>query len=1186
MSSLKKYKKVKYLGRGSYGAAILVELKANPAQKFVIKEIVIGHLKESEQAAARKEAEVLHQMNHSNIVMYIESFIESSKLYIVMEHADGGDLSDSIKKKKAASQIWPEQEVMRIFVQICLALKHVHDRNILHRDLKSQNVFLTSKGIVKLGDFGIAKVLDASEDQARTQIGTPYYLSPEICESRPYGRQSDIWSLGVVLYELVALELPFQASSLPGLIHKIISSEPNWTPFVKSYSPGLQTLTQRLLSKKHDERPNIKDVIQTDVTKTHISKLLSHTINLGKGGSIAAAGGASKDTSEERLSPDMDAEEADRRLEEERARIRDSSKEKEKNDALVQAQAERQRKHEEELELLRKKKKEGARQARVGQDTDVVIASPRGEPVRGGGGLAVERRGSVESLSSDQNSNGPRSVYDDRVNREKSLAEIREERAAAAQAVRAAGGRIVGGLDVYPSGYQRGERSSLDDDSTSAYASQAGYVPSAAPNVNPYSRVGDGGHRRVVSAERMAVRAAPPYNRENGGVAGALVHYNAANNAVSRYAPVAGHNPSQAQSAGAVSSGGEDAARQQFFANREAALQIKARVEAERRGTDIFGGGSQYSEPRERRSLEEPSAEDRIAAVRAQKERDRQKEQSERDRQVALAYEQQREEMRRVQERRQQQSHGSSRDAHVNDPFSVGNIYEEPLVEDRITAVRAQKEKERQREQAERDRLVAAAYEVQREEKRKLNEKRLQYQQVRDETESKSLVEETDEEYIRLQQRDKEAENRKKLKEIEESKLKEELALAARKQRQEAKAIRERAQKAGGAQAFNVNFDDLPADKSSITPTKYVNSEPKPLVRNREKVGPKLVEDKRAPVPIAFSQWEKDVKSDLATLEVKVDVTHEKRREKAILAADAIIGSAPKRTSSPVLPEKGKQQGEASELPGSKATVAESTSSVSTRDIDQLQGLLPKQRRGWGAPVLEISGSGGRLSPVPIRSSSEKTKPVSLPVPTALFEKEESAVDMEGEGEVVGEENVLQRLEDREQRQNQDRQQAKEILRKLRDLKRKEITTVDTSSSSSKQQKSIEISKASGKPPIGMNSETKSSVSSPIKSKEESLVAPTSRLRDSTALFELSDSDGELEKTLDRFLNKVPKRRRGVRGGERKGEDMSTSVQEDYKQSDRSSPVEDDFLEQSEVMEDKDMAGLQCALAEALMGNE
>ena len=171
---IKKYKKIKYLGKGSYGAAILVELKGNPSQKFVIKEIVVGHMKEAEQAAAKREAEVLHKMSHSNITMYVDSFIENSKLYIVMEHADGGDLSNAISTRRTAGKRWSEDEVMRIFVQICLALNHVHDRNILHRDLKSQNIFLTLKGVVKLGDFGIAKVLDTSEDQARYSISILY----------------------------------------------------------------------------------------------------------------------------------------------------------------------------------------------------------------------------------------------------------------------------------------------------------------------------------------------------------------------------------------------------------------------------------------------------------------------------------------------------------------------------------------------------------------------------------------------------------------------------------------------------------------------------------------------------------------------------------------------------------------------------------------------------------------------------------------------------------------------------------------------------------------------------------------------------------------------------------------------------------------------------------------------------
>jgi NIMA (never in mitosis gene a)-related kinase len=241
-----KYRKIKVLGKGSYGSALLVELKANPIKKFVVKEIAIGHLKPAEQKAAKSEADVLHQMSHSNITMYVESFVEGSKLYIVMEHADGGDLTAAIQRRKQLSKRYPEEELMRIFVQICLALKHVHDQNILHRDLKSQNIFLTQQGVVKLGDFGIAKVLDSSGDQARTQIGTPYYLSPEICENKPYGSKSDVWSLGVVLYELATLEMPFQAQSLPALVMRICGSEPSYSKIQATYSSALVDLVSVL----------------------------------------------------------------------------------------------------------------------------------------------------------------------------------------------------------------------------------------------------------------------------------------------------------------------------------------------------------------------------------------------------------------------------------------------------------------------------------------------------------------------------------------------------------------------------------------------------------------------------------------------------------------------------------------------------------------------------------------------------------------------------------------------------------------------------------------------------------------------------------------------------------------------------------------------------------------------------
>ncbi|XP_038610880.1 serine/threonine-protein kinase Nek1 isoform X3 [Tachyglossus aculeatus] len=198
-----KYIKVQKIGEGSFGKAILVKAKENSRQ-YVIKEINISRMSKKEREESRREVAVLANMKHPNIVLYRESFEENGSLYIVMDYCEGGDLFKRINAQKGI--LFPEEQIMDWFVQICLALKHVHDRKILHRDIKSQNIFLTKDGTVQLGDFGIARVLNSTVELARTCIGTPYYLSPEICENKPYNNKSDIWALGCVLYEMCTLK--------------------------------------------------------------------------------------------------------------------------------------------------------------------------------------------------------------------------------------------------------------------------------------------------------------------------------------------------------------------------------------------------------------------------------------------------------------------------------------------------------------------------------------------------------------------------------------------------------------------------------------------------------------------------------------------------------------------------------------------------------------------------------------------------------------------------------------------------------------------------------------------------------------------------------------------------------------------------------------------------------------------
>jgi len=122
-----------------------------------------------------------------------------------MEYADGGCLCDEIKNSEPPNY-WSQEKVLDYFVQICLAIKHAHDRKILHRDIKSENIFMTKEGIIKVGDFGVSFCLNSTSSQAGTRIGTPYYLSPEIIDAKPYSFENDVWSIGVILYEMCILQ--------------------------------------------------------------------------------------------------------------------------------------------------------------------------------------------------------------------------------------------------------------------------------------------------------------------------------------------------------------------------------------------------------------------------------------------------------------------------------------------------------------------------------------------------------------------------------------------------------------------------------------------------------------------------------------------------------------------------------------------------------------------------------------------------------------------------------------------------------------------------------------------------------------------------------------------------------------------------------------------------------------------
>jgi NIMA (never in mitosis gene a)-related kinase len=166
--------------------------------------------------------------------------------------------------------------VIEWFTQICLGLKHIHDRKIIHRDLKGQNIFLTKSGMVKVGDFGICKILSNTKALAKTVVGTPYYLSPEIVQSKPYNLKSDIWSMGVILYEMCALKPPFDAPSLHILAMKIARGAFNPVPRV--YSSEMRSLIASMLNVNPSSRPDISTILGKAFITNRIKSFLTDTV--------------------------------------------------------------------------------------------------------------------------------------------------------------------------------------------------------------------------------------------------------------------------------------------------------------------------------------------------------------------------------------------------------------------------------------------------------------------------------------------------------------------------------------------------------------------------------------------------------------------------------------------------------------------------------------------------------------------------------------------------------------------------------------------------------------------------------------------------------------------------------------------------------------------------------------------
>uniref|UniRef100_A0A8C7Z9W5 Serine/threonine-protein kinase Nek8 n=1 Tax=Oryzias sinensis TaxID=183150 RepID=A0A8C7Z9W5_9TELE len=272
---MEKYEKIKVVGRGAFGIVHLCRRRSDGA--FVIlKEIPVEQMSRDERLAAQNECQVLKLLNHPNIIEYYENFLEDKALMIAMEYAPGGTLAEYIQKR--CNSLLDEDTILHFFVQILLALYHVHNKLILHRDLKTQNILLDKhQMIVKIGDFGISKIL-VSKSKAYTVVGTPCYISPELCEGKPYNQKSDIWALGCVLYELASLKRAFEAANLPALVLKIMSG--TFAPISDRYSPELRQLILNMLNLDPSKRPQLNEIMALPICTRPLLNLYTDVGNV------------------------------------------------------------------------------------------------------------------------------------------------------------------------------------------------------------------------------------------------------------------------------------------------------------------------------------------------------------------------------------------------------------------------------------------------------------------------------------------------------------------------------------------------------------------------------------------------------------------------------------------------------------------------------------------------------------------------------------------------------------------------------------------------------------------------------------------------------------------------------------------------------------------------------------------
>nr|XP_034964187.1 serine/threonine-protein kinase Nek9 isoform X1 [Zootoca vivipara] len=260
------YAPIRVLGRGAFGEATLYR-RTEDDSLVVWKEVDLTRLSEKERRDALNEIVILALLQHDNIIAYYNHFMDNTTLLIELEYCNGGNLYDKILRQK--DKLFEEEMVVWYLFQIASAVSCIHREGILHRDIKTLNIFLTKANLIKLGDYGLAKKLNSEYSMAETLVGTPYYMSPELCQGVKYNFKSDIWAVGCVAFELLTLKRTFDATNPLNLCVKIVQGNRAMEVDSSVYSLDLIHMVHSCLDQDPEKRPTADELLESPIISKH-----------------------------------------------------------------------------------------------------------------------------------------------------------------------------------------------------------------------------------------------------------------------------------------------------------------------------------------------------------------------------------------------------------------------------------------------------------------------------------------------------------------------------------------------------------------------------------------------------------------------------------------------------------------------------------------------------------------------------------------------------------------------------------------------------------------------------------------------------------------------------------------------------------------------------------------------------